>query len=251
MGRMVRGMSLQWKVFFVIIVLFFLSFAIVKSVPTAAGEPLTMVMEATGAQVEEFSINAWVKLPNQQWNEDELTGILEEVMGELGIAPLDYQLTRLEKSNTRTLQAEAVSPNFYALAVIKVLPGEQYLVVTIEEKARGNHSVGYMQGEIQRITQKFGSSPHISACLIGWLNGTLRDGKQHDLLKKAFRVIDGKIIDTLAAEQFISYTGFAPGIVECIQVGDRKINLNMAMRYSQYDNRTYVTIGSPIITREY
>jgi hypothetical protein len=150
------------------------------------------------------------------------------------------------------------SPTFHVLVIAQVAPigfgkseTEGYLVVNVESKAAGNLSVRDMQEKIGRITKKFGDSPQISTCLIGWLDGKLRDGEWHEPLEKAFMVADAKIVDKLEAEHFASYTGFTPGITDWLQIGDKKINLNMAIRYSKYDNRTYITIGSPIITREY
>jgi hypothetical protein len=252
-------MTFHLRLFFISIVILLLSLGMAKSVPAAGvNEPLTMAMEATGAQLEEFSINAWVKLPNGELSDDQLTELVRQVMEELGVTSQNYQLTQQQKNNQHSMQAEIVSPTFHALAVAQRVPGgigalgnECYLVVTIEEKTATSFAVSRDQGEIRRIIKKFGSSPHISTCLIGWLNGKLRDGEQHDLLHKAFSVIDAKIINELEAERFVSYTGFASGITEWLRVDDEKINLNMAMRYSQYDNRTYVTVGSPIITREY
>lgn len=252
-------MNCRFKLVFISVFISLLTLGIVKSVPAASGrESLTMAMEATGAQVAECSINAWVKLPNNQLNDDQRVEIVQQVMRELHVEPLGYQLTQQEKNKQNSVQAEAVTPNFHALAVVRSIPSrlivsemEYYLVITIEDKGTTNFSVDHMQREIRRISEKYGSSPHISTCLIGWLNGTLRDGEEHDLLQKAFAVIDAKIIDKLENEHFVSYTGFSSGIIEWLQVDSEKINLNMAMRYSQYDNRTYVTIASPIITREY
>ena len=252
-------MNPLFKLLFVSAFILLLILGMVKTVPAASGqEPLIVAMEATGAQVEEVSINAWLKLPNKQWSDNQLVDIVQQVMRDLNVEPLSYELTQQEKNKQYSIQAEAVSPNCHMLAIVRGMPKglnsserEYYLVITIEEKTRDNLSVSHMEREIRRISEKFGSSPHISTCLIGWLNGTLRDGEQQDLLQKAFAVIDAKIIDKLEAEHFVSYTGFALGIIEWLQVGDQKINLNMAMRHSQYDNRTYVTIGSPVITREY
>lgn len=252
-------MNIRLKLVFVMIVIVLLSLGMMKSVPaTTIGEPLIIAMESTGAQVEEFSINAWVKLSKSHFNDEELANILEEVMGELGVNPASYQLTRNQNKKQRSIQAEVINQSFHAIVTAKNIPSEiniaeteWYLVVNIEDKASDNLSIRKIEGKIRSIIQKFGSSPHISTCLIGWLNGTLRDGEQHSLVENAFRIIDAKIINKLEAEQFISYTGFSSGILEWLNVGRDKVNFNMAMRYSKYDNRTYVTIGSPIITREY
>lgn len=252
-------MKSHFKLVFVSIFILLLILSMVKSVPAASGqEPLIMAMEATGGQVEEVNINAWVKLNNKQWTDHQLLEIVQQVMKELNVEPLQYRLTQQEKNKQHSIQAETVNPNFHVLATVRGAPTglampeiEYYLVITIEDKTNAYPSISHLEREIRRISEKFGSSTHISTCLIGWLNGTLRDGEQQDLLQKAFAAIDGEIIDKLEVEHLVSYTGFTSRIMEWLQVDGRKNNLNMAMRYSQYDNRTYVTIGSPIITREY
>ncbi len=112
-------------------------------------------------------------------------------------------------------------------------------------------SIILLQEKINRIVKKFGDSPRISTCLIGWLDGKLMDGESESMLKSAFLAIDGVIVDQLQQEQYVSVTGFSSAMQDYLQVGGIKININIAIRYSQYDNRTYVIVGSPIITREY
>ena len=250
---------MHFKLVVISICILLLSFGIVKSAPAPSnGDPLVMVMEATGAQVEEVTINAWVRIANDKLDDEGLTAIVQQVMGELGARAQGYQLTQQQTNKEHCVQAEAENLGFHTLVIAKKIPDQvitseskKYLIITIEDKTKQNSSIRQMQEEIRQISAKYGTSPHISTCLIGWLNGTLRDGEQHDLLQKAFKVIDAKIVDELEEESFISYTGFTSRIIEWLQVGGQKINLNMAMHYSQYDNRTYVTIGSPIITREY
>lgn len=253
-------MSFQSKIVIIIVLIVLSLFGIMNNAPAAEvdSDPLGKAMKTTGAQVEEVTINAWMKLPNTQFDDEQLVQLVEQVMAELGLNPLQYQLTREEKNQQYCVRAEAVNSIFHALVSGKriqkeklAIQTENYLIITIEDKTQENFFVPKMQEKIRQISKKNGSSPHISTCLIGWLNGTLRDGEQQDLLQKAFKAIDGTIIDKLEAGQFSSYTGFAVGIMEWLQVDGQKINLNMAMRYSQYDDRTYVTIGSPIITQEY
>lgn len=251
---MIRHLKLIMPLFLFLI----LSFSVMESAPATDDQPLIMAMEATGAKVEEFSINAWVKLPNGNLNDDQLESIVKDVISQLGKNPQDYQLIHQQKNQHKIVRAEIVDQNFHVMVIAQALPGEigtgeweGYLVVNFEDKAEENFFISHMQERIASIVNKFGSSPHISTCLIGWLGGKLMDGEQEKLLRDAFMVIDGKIIDKLEAEHYVSYTGFTPKITDWLAVTGKKINLNMAMRYSQYDNRTYITIGSPIITREY
>ena len=251
--------NFRYKLFIAIIFSTILSLGMMRTVPAAvSGGPLRNAMEATGAKLEKFSVNAWVQLPSGKLNDDQLEDIVQQVMSQLGVNSQNYQLIHQQKDNKRIVQAEVLSENFHAQVIAQVVSSgisaskvEGYLVVNIEAKAKENISISLMQEKIARITNNFGHSPQINTCLIGWLDGKLGAGEWHKPLNDAFMVIDAISIDKLEAEHFASYTGFTSEIPESLQVGGKKINLNMAMRYSQYDNRTYVTIGSPIINQEY
>ncbi len=248
---------------FKIMVILFFTFVFllygVNHVPAARSyDPLHAAMLATGAKVEEWSIHGWVKLPNAQLTDEQLEDIVQETMAELGMNTREYQLIRQHGNNNNVIQAEMISPTFHVLTLAQVISprskqgqSEAYLVINIEAKDDGNISVKEMQAKIESITKKNGHSPQISTCLIGWLDGKLRDGEWHDFLQNAFEVIHARNIDKLETKHFVSYTGFTPEIAERLQIGDKTINFNIAMHYNQYDHRTYVTIGSPIITREY
>lgn len=251
-------MTFHLKIVFILIAVVALLTGMMKNVPAAEGELLVRAMEATGAQVEEVSINSWAQLPPRQYSDEQLGDLVQQVMMEFGVTPASYQLNHYQKGEQQIVQATGENSAFHILTVAQSVPSkvqkgekEYYLIITIEGEKTANLSVNHLQGEIRRITKKNGGQSHISTCLIGWLNGTLRDGKQQDLLQHAYQVVDGKILHKLETEHVISYTGFASELMEWLQVGNEKVNLNMAMRYSPYDNRTYITIGSPIITREY
>lgn len=252
-------MNFRFKLFIAIIFIVMITFATQKTVPAAgSGQPLSAAMEATGAKVEEFSINAWVKLPSGVLNDEQLQDIARQVMSQLGVEEHNYQLTCRQNNKDNLAQAESIRPTFHAVVIAETIldsshgvEPEGYLVVNIEAKALEKLSISHMQKKITAITEKFGPSPQISTCLIGWLDGKLMSGEWHNSLNNAFFAIDAIIVDKLTAEQFVSYTGFSSEIGSWLQVGGKKINVNMAMRYNQYENRTYVTIGSPIITREY
>ncbi len=229
-----------------------------ENTPAAkANSPLRTAMHATGARPAEWSINGWVKLPSDELTDAQVEGIVEETMSELGCVK-DYKLKREESKQHKVLQAEGLVHGVQVITIVRVVDNinnlgekEGFLVINATSQAEGNDSIEKIQDQIYQIIKKNGPAPQITTCLIGWLDGKLKDREWCDALESAFKAIDAQVIDKLETQHFASYTGFSPGIINRIQVGDQKINLNMAMRYSQYDNRTYITIGSPIITREY
>jgi hypothetical protein len=46
-------------------------------------------------------------------------------------------------------------------------------------------------------------------------------------------------------------SGYSPLVADSLHVNGKEMNVNMAVRYSLTDDRTYFLIGSPVITQEY
>ncbi|OZV13462.1 hypothetical protein CIW83_04260 [Tissierella sp. P1] len=49
----------------------------------------------------------------------------------------------------------------------------------------------------------------------------------------------------------VSYTAYTPLIESSIFSGEKKVNLNLAIRYNENEDKTYIWIGTPIITTGY
>lgn len=251
--------AFRLKLIFAIVFLIILSLGIIKNVPAARlADPLGRAMEATGAKAEEFSVNAWVKLPSGELSNDQLEHLVQQVMDQLAVNPGQYQIIHKETSKQRRVQGEFIDKDIHVVVITEVNSVgtnesalEGYLAVIMEAKTEANLPIEQMQEKIAHITGTFGTSSQISTCLIGWLDGKLGNGDWHGILEKSFGVINATIMDELQSENFASYIGFTSQINNGLKIGEKKINVNMALRYSPYDNRTYVTIGSPIITREY
>lgn len=233
--------------------------AVGENIPAAkASNPLSMAMQATGAKVEEWSISSWVRLPTTELDDNQLEELVKQTMNEIGIYSSGYEVQYKETKHHKAVEAVGTSYDLRVVVTAQIIFGdnrvgrkEGFLVINVEGKEAANQSMEKIQEKINRIIKKTGSTPQINTCLIGWLDGKLKDREWCDILRNAFMTIDAQVVDKLEAGHFASYTGFSPRIIDSIQVGGKKINLNVAIRYSQYDNRTYITIGSPIITREY
>lgn len=221
-------------------------------------EPLSAAMLATGANVEELSVNGWAKLPLKDADEAYLERVVVIAMEQLGFTPADYRISRSQNGQQQILRADATADYFHGIVAAETirstgnkLDSGAYVVITIETKPKQNRELLHWRDTITGILKNFGGSPRISSCLVGWLNGKLKDGEWDQRLDNGFAAAKGVPVDKMKDTNFASYTGFSPAISDFLQVGSNKVNLNLAMRYSPYDDRTYVTVGSPVITREY
>jgi len=87
--------------------------------------------------------------------------------------------------------------------------------------------------------------------MIGTFEGKLESSNKVKKITKTLQVINGNKIEGIMDESIISISAYSPNIDRFIYTGNNKMNLNIAMRYNEYEGKTYYWIGSPIITIEY
>ncbi len=90
-----------------------------------------------------------------------------------------------------------------------------------------------------------------SSCLIGTIEGKDSKEKLSEDMNRVIRGINGKIISEFEDDMILSYTIFTPRIEKILTINEKKINLNLAIRYNEYEDVTYLWIGTPIITIGY
>jgi hypothetical protein len=225
-------------------------------------EPLSAAMQATGANVEEIYVNGWAKLPPSPSKKEQdsisLESMVEQAMQKLEVPASEVQVSHQYTVHQEIVRGEAISDNRHTVVIAQIMnpvsvgqEKEVYLVVNVESRAEATSVIANLQRQVGEIINSFGGSPRINTCLVGWLDGKLKDEEWEKTLQNGFLAIGATTIDTTRYADFASYTGFSAAIPERLQVGHQTVNFNMAMRYSTYDNRTYVIIGSPVITSEY
>jgi len=219
-------------------------------------DPLIYAMEATGATVQELTVHGWSKLPLHELNDDEMALIIRQAMGKMGFKDDQYEMSYNRSANHRQVKAEARSEQLNVVAMVQVLypywekkGHEVYMIINID-KVKPEGGAG-LQSSITKLIHDNGGSARVNTCLVGWLDGKLEEEEKVSKLNSAFKAVDAVVISSLSYPNLASYTGFTPLISETLMVGQDRVNINVAIRYSQYDNRTYVMVGSPVITREY
>lgn len=235
---------------------FLLSLRPYLPVQATVEDPLVHALEATGATVQEITVNGWSKLPLHELSDDEMAGIIRQAVEKLGFKSDQYEISYNRSANHRQVKAEARNEHSYVVVVVQVLyPSwekkghEVYMIVNID-KVRPGRS-GELQASITKLIYDNGGSARVNTCLVGWLDGKLEKDEKVSKLNSAFKAVDASIISSLSYPNLASYTGFTPLVSESLMIEQERVNINVAIRYSQYDNRTYVMVGSPVITREY
>ena len=227
------------------------------SVTATPEDPLTTAIAATGAVMQELSVNGWAKLPLYELTDGEMEAMARRAMGRLGLNPDQYQIFHQKSSQHRQVKAEAFENRSHTVVIVQVLyPAwekkghEVYMVINVD-KATSAEYIPALQAKISGAISDNGGLARVNTCLVGWLDGKLEEDERAAKLRAAFKAVNASVLSSFSYSHGVSFTGFTPLVSESLLVGKDQVNLNIAIRYSQFDNRTYVMVGSPIITREY
>lgn len=226
----------------------------------AWAEPVELLgeaMEATGAATETVAFNAWTRMPDAELSDDGFRRVARAAMTKLGYTQEKYDLKLTRSERHRLVKAEASGDGRHTVVMVQVVypvwdkkSAEAYLVINTETRAAAA-DIALLRSRVAEAAACGGGSARISTCLVGWLDGKLDKEKWPEKLKKAGHALGATDAELTIQPGYAGMTGFSPGLPESIVVGDRRININLAIRYSPYDNRTYVVIASPVITGEY
>lgn len=218
--------------------------------------PLAAALAATGAETREFTVNGWQQLPSGDLSDTEMTARVEDGMRRLAGSD-SYRITHSRSGAHRQVKGQLQKDGLEMVAILQVVypsweksGSEVYYVINVEGKGNAD-AAAYYSEKIGRIMETDTGKPKVATCLLGWLDGKLEKDFCILKLNKAFSVIDAKVLDRTVYPDMISYSGFAPELGVGLTAGSKQINLNMAVRYSRYEDRTYIIAGSPVITREY
>jgi hypothetical protein len=217
-------------------------------------DSLIKSMGSTKAQVMESTISAWAKINNSFMTEEQIT---TEVNMILEIINPDKSTVNIVKEandsiNKQTLNASIGNKHYnFAVESVKTEKGEE--TYAIMDVSIDNNSVELI-AERQKLEKYFAAksiNPKISSCVIGVYNGKLTENEMRSKIADAMTTVKAKEVEGLKNEEINSISAFSGNINNFVLSNNKKINMQIAMRYSSYDDKTYIWIGSPLIHVEY
>ncbi|MDR3562517.1 MAG: YwmB family TATA-box binding protein [Negativicutes bacterium] len=238
------------------IIIVALLFVAGRSEKLPAAEGLGRAMESAGVTVSEVRVSGWSRLPGVDPSAQQLVAITEAALTGLGISPGQSKIEFLEYRQGQAARAELADGNRLLTVDTRTIrpgkagaPGQVFLTITVKVSGERAAADGWDKVVAATLRQA-GGSPQITTCLVGWLDGKLEKDEWQERLTAAGRALGAAGFDTLMQPDFVSATSFSPLLPTWVAVGDKPVNLNLAIRFSPYDGRTYVTAGSPVILGE-
>lgn len=128
--------------------------------------------------------------------------------------------------------------------------GETYLCINIVKDSDFLKNNDIIES-IAKIFKSYDNPVEVSTNLVGEIQGDYSYNIMKNKLNKTLKKYRGNVIEEYTDESLLSLTAYTPLIEEYLLVGEKKINLNLAIRYNKYEDKMYIFIGTPIITNGY
>ncbi|NLV87899.1 MAG: YwmB family TATA-box binding protein [Tissierellia bacterium] len=128
--------------------------------------------------------------------------------------------------------------------------GETTLFINVIKDEK-NFNINGIIGSVENIFRSFGKTAEITTCVIGTVDGKLDYNYIEKYANNALKKFKGKVVEKYTDPMVTSYTVYTPYIENYIFSLEKRVNLNLAIRYNEYENQTYIWIGTPIITTGY
>lgn len=222
---------------------------------TPAESRLIEVFDSTGAHALSREIYFWARsergLKSISKMEEMITGLSEE----LGInEPKNGYITnRMEtdsmvemQSNGRTAREEMINISGRILKT----EDETHLIVDVTGKVDPENS-GQVEKLVAGICRRYGMSPETNYCITGYFEGKLDTKGLNSICANVFKAAGARKVAGIKDDNLISLTAYSPRISDYITVNGKRVNLNIAIRYNSYEERTYIWLATPLIDVEY
>ena len=105
--------------------------------------------------------------------------------------------------------------------------------------------------KVESFFEKYNKPVSITTCIIGTFDGDIMLEEKEKRILNMTKLAKGKVVERYSEDDILSFSIYTPYIEEYIYTGNKKMNLNIAVRYNEYEDKTYIWIGTPIITIGY
>lgn len=237
------------------LVLSVLSFVGIKGIQIEKVTSDSMIVKAfnsSGAKLTYSEVYVWGTLKSRYKSLDDLKLFADEFSKQIGLSNIEEK--REENDYIRTLELRGINGNDKkTTAVFQLSPdktGESTITVCVTEDL----NVNFLTKSSETIKQAFKKNNIVSnesLCLVGSFDGKLEGAELEEVKNKIFNASQAIKVDYAEDDKYFSVSAYSPLADNYIKVDGKKVNMNLAIRYSSYEDKTYIWLATPVIKVEY
>lgn len=208
--------------------------------------------DRSGASMENVNINGHGTLSDLFISPEDGFKMTLSIMDELGMKDYTIEDNSIENNTVIHGTIQRDDGANYHLIVQSVHTedfNETNVVIDVElwEKTLDFNDV---QNNINKVLDKYGNIAY-TTCITGTYDGSITIDEADTIVNGVMETMDAEEVELMKDEKLISVVGYSDKIKDWISYGGNKVNINVAMRYNSYENKTYIWIATPLIAIGY
>lgn len=129
--------------------------------------------------------------------------------------------------------------------------GETYLIVDAVLKSDSAAREGKAYEKVEEILSQYEGSPSIGTTYTATISGKLKEEEMEQTAKMLFSGLNADITECNRDTGWISLTGYSSLIGGGLESVNGRFNLNIALRCHSHEDKTYICLGTPVISIPY
>ncbi len=210
---------------------------------------------STGAAMVAGEVQYYAPLEDSFLNMSELESVLIKTSGLIGLQ--DGRIQYGEGDTYRVIDISGkTAQGTDAHIVVQSNPGEEsgfpprsYLLITCRDTSLTN--INEIADRLDIIIQPLAPGGRLSYYLNGELPGRMSSQEMSSIANKALASIKGQVIEGIWQDDLVSLTAYSPLLENYLGTDRQRFNLNLAIRYDDYHDKTVLWAGHPIIHSSY
>lgn len=222
------------------------------------GAKMRHQLQQEGSTLTQIHMNGWAKINDNYMTLSGLEALARETLNTLEWNWLTEQ-TIDETEHTRQIKYSGEQDGGSLTVILQnsfqVVDGvkayETYIAADVVANSIPETDEDLIYSNISELISLFKDKPCIRRTYIATIPGRLDTEKMDSICKQIILGLGGNITEESRDGGWISITGYSSEIGYALNSGSKQINLNAASRYNEFEDKTYIWLGTPIISVSY
>lgn len=240
------------KKFVFIFLILIISFGIVKTNQKKGEQLMVEAFNQSSFKEEQSDINTYSILDRPLNDLDEMEIYFQNVEKQIG-AFTDNNFIKEESNQMRLLKKIYKSSDaelIIELKTFKSISNNSYLTIN-SILYNSFENLIKVKEQMNTVFENLNLTPKISINITGLYDGDMNYEQKKQITSSIMKQMNANFEEDYNTNKVYSVVGYTKLIDEYIYSEKQKININLALRYNEYENKTYLYLSSPIITTEY
>ncbi len=225
------------------------------------GDMLVKAFGCSGAAIVETNINAYASATDVFLDKDEVVEMVKSLAEGLD---LDYeQAERVENFSEDYNQLSVIGKNEKGYSVVIIVhsmdftgiedgPGGFESNIVVDVALGGDmEELPHIERKVKDLVEGYMEGARTNCCIVGSYAEKVPRDSIEAIIGSILQSAGASEVERAVYDDFVSVSAYTPDIGRYVEMRENRVNLNVAMRYNSFEGKTYIWLGSPVISLEY